>query len=378
MFEFYEFFAGGGMARLGLGPAWRCAFANDIDPKKVAAYRANFAGAPELREGDVAALTPADLPGVADLAWASFPCQDLSLAGQRGGLDAERSGAFWPFWRLVEGLIAEGRAPRLIALENVCGALTSHRGDDFRAIAAAFVEAGYRFGALVIDAALFLPQSRPRLFVLGARADRRVPRPLRCPAPDPLWHPAAIREQVRRLAPKVGRRWVWWQLPPPPFRTAIFADLLEDAPLGVDWHAPDQTERLLGLMSDTHRAKVAAAQATGRRVVGGVYKRIRDGMQRAEVRFDDLAGCLRTPTGGSSRQTLLVVDGDRVRSRLLSPREAARLMGLPEGYALPERYNDAYHLAGDGLAVPVVRHLAAHLLEPLARPRRREDRREAA
>jgi DNA (cytosine-5)-methyltransferase 1 len=97
-------------------------------------------------------------------------------------------------------------------------------------------------------------------------------------------------------------------------------------------------------------------------------------MQRAEVRFDDVAGCLRTPGGGSSRQTLLVVHGDFVRSRLLSPREAARLMGLPDTYKLPGRYNDAYHLAGDGLVVPAVSFLSEHLLEPLARESGLDDR----
>jgi DNA (cytosine-5)-methyltransferase 1 len=50
---------------------------------------------------------------------------------------------------------------------------------------------------------------------------------------------------------------------------------------------------------------------------------------------------------------------------LLSPREAARLMGLPDDYMLPQNYNEAYHLAGDGVAVPVVRFLAEHILEPL-------------
>jgi DNA (cytosine-5)-methyltransferase 1 len=56
--------------------------------------------------------------------------------------------------------------------------------------------------------------------------------------------------------------------------------------------------------------------------------------QRAEVRFDDISGCLRTPAGGSSRQTVLIVEGKQVRSRLLSPREAARLMGVPDDYPL--------------------------------------------
>jgi len=66
-----------------------------------------------------------------------------------------------------------------------------------------------------------------------------------------------------------------------------------------------------------------------------------------------------------SRQSIIIVEGKSVRSRLLSPREAARLMGLPESYKLPENYNEAYHLAGDGIVVPVVRFLAANILEPL-------------
>lgn len=365
MLDFYEFFSGGGMARIGLGQGWRCLFANDMDEKKAATYKANFNGAPELRVCDVAALSPADLPGAADLAWASFPCQDLSLAGNRGGLAAERSGAFWPFWRLMQGLISENRAPLLIVLENVCGALTSHDGKDFLAIAEAFTQAGYRFGAVVIDAAHFLPQSRPRLFIIGTRPDLEIPRRLKTAAPDSVWHPPAIRERVKQLPFKVRRRWVWWKIQTPPTRKAVFADVIEDAPQGVEWHTPAETRRLLGLMSEVNRAKVSRAQAAGRRMVGGVYKRTRNGEQRAEVRFDDVAGCLRTPVGGSSRQTILIVDGPRIRSRLLSPREAARLMGLPESYELPDRYNEAYHIAGDGLAVPVVRHLATSLFEAM-------------
>ncbi len=164
---------------------------------------------------------------------------------------------------------------------------------------------------------------------------------------------------------------MWWRLPAPPARTSIFADLVEDEPHGVAWHTAAETKKLLGMMNPHNLAKVAAAKKAGGRVVGTIYKRTRaDGpngekVQRAEIRFDDVAGCLRTPVGGSSRQTIMVIEGKRVRSRLLSPREAARLMGLPDAYALPKNYNDAYHLAGDGVAVPVVRFLAEHVLEPL-------------
>jgi len=361
---FYEFFAGGGMARLGLGPQWRCVFANDINEKKARSYHDNFGGSSEWFSGDVATAKTSDLPGVAALAWASFPCQDLSLAGSRGGLNAERSGTFWPFWRLVQGLVREGRAPHLIVLENVYGALTSHGGADFLAIAKALVDSEYRFGALVIDAVRFVPQSRPRLFIVGIRRNLFVIDALVADAPNPLWHPPVVvarSEEVETISPGA---WIWWELPPAPTRIKILGDLLEEIPQGVAWNSSSETNRLLSMMSDVNLAKVRNAQASKRWMVGAIYKRIRKGVQRAEIRFDGLAGCLRTPVGGSSRQTIMIVEGDHIRSRLLSPREVARLMGLPETYKLPEKYNDAYHLAGDGLVVPVVRHLAENILEP--------------
>jgi DNA (cytosine-5)-methyltransferase 1 len=147
--------------------------------------------------------------------------------------------------------------------------------------------------------------------------------------------------------------------------------MVEEDPSDVPWHAPLETQRILAMMSEVNRAKVDAAKNTRRRLIGTIYKRTRfdgrgDKVQRAEVRFDDIAGCLRTPAGGSSRQLILVVKGENVRSRLMSGREAARLMGLPESYQLPEKYNEAYHLAGDGVVIPVVSHLAKHIFEPIA------------
>ena len=94
---------------------------------------------------------------------------------------------------------------------------------------------------------------------------------------------------------------------------------------------------------------------------------MRKGVQRAEVRFDGLAGCLRTPRGGSSRQMLLIVEDGAVKSRWLTAREGARLMGLPDSYVLPAAQSPGLHVIGDGVAIPVVRHLAVNLLEPLLR-----------
>ncbi len=369
MAKFYEFFAGGGMARQGLGPGWTCLFANDFDFKKGLTYQANF-GADELKVADIRAITPKDLPGVADLMWGSFPCQDLSLAGVGAGLKGERSGTFYPFWDVVGALEAEGRSPKLIALENVCGTLTSHAGKDFEAICRTFAQVGYRCGALVINADLFVPQSRPRLFIIGVRADVPIDPALLSPEPLDPFHTRALRRAVEALPAAVQGNMLWWNVPTPGHRVRTFADVIEENPTSVSWHTPAETERLLARMSPVNKAKVAAAIRAGRRMVGGVYNRTRlnergEKVQRAEVRFDDVSGCLRTPAGGSSRQVILVIDGKKVRSRLISARETARLMGLPDDYKLPKNYNEAYHLTGDGVVVDVVRHLAQHILEPL-------------
>ena len=365
---FYEFFAGAGMARAGLGPGWTPLFANDLDPMKAAAYALN-GPADHFRQGDVWDLTPADLPGQADLAWASSPCQDLSLAGKRGGLAAERSGAFWGFHRLLEGLAAEGRAPRIVVLENVCGLLSSRGGEDFAALLAALSALGYRAGALEIDAAHWVPQSRPRLFVVAVRGE--IDPALTTPAPQAPFHSRRVVEAVARLPEPQRREALWWRLPAPPRRNTALADVLERDG-AVAWHDDATRERLISLLAPLHAERLRTG--AGRRV-GALYRRTRveDGLrvQRAEARFDGLAGCLRTPGGGSSRQFLAVVDGQAVRTRPLTAREGARLMGLPDDWRLPASETAALKVIGDGMATPAVRWLAQHLLEPLLQGRRR-------
>lgn len=366
--SFYEFFAGGGMVREALGANWDCLFANDIDPKKSETYKANFGGA-ELVTADVADLTADQLPGLPDMVWASFPCQDLSLAGSGAGLSGARSGAFWSFWKLVQGLARQGRKPATVVLENVYGLLTSRDGNDFRSICEAVANEGYHVGAVLLDAALFVPQSRPRLFIVAIDQAKDVGLlTLGGPPTSPLF-PSKLIAARNGLKGGAADAWQWWAVSEPNVRNVGLVDVIEGEPTGVNWHTKEQTARLLALMSPGHLKKVEDAKASTQRQIGTVFKRTRPSptggkAQRAEVRFDGLAGCLRTPGGGSSRQTIIVVEGGKVRSRLLSPRETARLMGLPDGYKLPDRYNDALHLTGDGVVVPVVRHLAHTLIEP--------------
>jgi len=292
------------------------------------------------------------------------------LAGAGAGLAGGRSGTFWSFWKLIKSLKTEGRAPKVIALENVCGTLTSNNGEDIRAIYHALSDAEYRFGAIIVDAIQFLPQSRPRLFIIAIAKSEHADASLLSETFAPAWHSKAIVNSFNQLPSEQQAQWLWWNLPSPPARALAFSNIIEQHPTSVRWHSKEETQKIIGMMSELHLAKVHAAQQTGTLKVGTIYKRTRpDGkgsrVQRAEVRFDDVAGCLRTPGGGSSRQLIMVVAGSEIKTRLLSTREAARLMGLSDDYKLPENYNEAYHLTGDGVAVPVVAYLTQHIIEKL-------------
>ena len=355
---FYEFFAGAGMVRLGLGPDWTCLLANDNDVEKATSYARNFT-VHALKIDDVACLTAADLPGRADLGWGSFPCQELSLAGGRAGLEGERSATFWDYWRLMMALRAEGRAPRLVVIENVCGLITGHGGKDFIALCDAFTEGGYRVGAMVIDAALFVPQSRPRVFVIGVDATLPIPASIVMDQPDPLFHDDAVVKALRRrkAAP------IWFKLPAPPPHGLTLRDIIDDR--AQEWDSPGAVAELIGRMEKPHLDRLDEDKRAGGLVIRSLNYRTRNGIPRWESRDDLIANCLRTGSGGSNVQRLMFVDGPSVRTRRITPVEYARAMGLPESYQLPSARGATYDLIGDGVSPPVIRHLARYILEPL-------------
>ncbi len=350
------------MARLGLERDFDCAFANDFDAAKCAAYASNF-GDEHLITGDITAIATKDLPS-ATLAWASFPCQDLSLAGARGGMTANRSGTFWAFWSLMRDLSDQGRAPPIIVLENVPGLLTSGGGQDFGVLIDALVSGGYRVGGLVLDAADHLPQSRARLFLIAVRG--RVPGEL--VASDAAYGiTAGLRGAVDRLSPQARAAWLWWRLPAPSVSRPVLADLVERDVETAIWRSDAKLDHLLSMMTPAHLAAVEAAERSSEFRVGAVYRRMRQGQQRAEVRYDGMAGCLRTLKGGSSRQLLLVTQSGRTRLRPMLAVEGARLMGLPPDYELPGKTTAAFNLLGDGVCPPVVVHISRQILAPLSR-----------
>lgn len=360
-----EFFSGIGLMRMGLErQGWSVRFANDIDPQKAALYRGQFSGSDQhLVVRDVHRLSVEEVPRVT-LATASFPCNDLSLAGARGGLEGKHSSAFWGLIRLL-GEMAENRPP-LVLLENVPGFLTSHDGRDFKDALLALSSLGYAVDAFVLDAARFVPQSRARLFIVG------ILEPLthKLSSPEPsLFCESPMRP--RALANFVIQhpeiRWSLRRLPVPPTHErslkSVLDKLPDDAP---EWWSRDRAEYLYNRLSPRHK-EIADEMISGHNwAYGTVFRRIRNSKSMAELRTDGIAGCLRTPRGGSARQILFKAGKGAYFARLLTPRECARLMGADD-FHIGEKVqpNQALFGFGDAVCVPVVEWIAQHYLNPV-------------
>ena len=347
--------------RMGLERAgWNVVWANDIDEDKMRMHQGHFTNDDAyFCLGDVHTLDPDDIPAVS-LATASFPCNDLSLAGARRGLAGQHSGAFWGFIDAVKGM--GNRRPPLVMLENVAGFLTSHDGNDFKDACIALNELGYSVDAFIVDAALFVPQSRQRIFLIGKRensAPTHVAETLsfyqsQCRphalADFILWNPD-IQWSIRSLPPIVKAK-------------TTLQDILEDLPPNsAHWWNKQRADYLLNQMSEKHRA-IAGRMIVGKEITyGTVFRRVRHGRSMAELRTDGIAGCLRTPRGGSGRQILFMAGRKRFAVRLLTPRECARLMGADD-FRITVSLNPALFGFGDAVCVPVIQWIAENYLTP--------------
>lgn len=351
---FAEFFAGIGLMRMGLEKAgWSVLFANDIDPMKARMYRRHYGECPEFVPGDIHRLAAAEIPSV-DLATASFPCNDLSLAGSRSGLAGAHSSAFWGFARILSAM--GSRKPRSVLIENVPGFLSSHGGGDLRAALTALSELGYSMDLFTIDAAHFVPQSRRRLFITGQLDNRsRVLNARDLEVSDV--RPAAICRFIN-ATPEI--RWAIRPLPELPVPAGKLSNILEEVPCDSPlWWDTGRRDYLLNQMSAKHRALADAMIAAPVPSYGTIFRRVRKGRSMAELRVDGCAGCLRTPRGGSGRQILFSAGVGAYRARLLTPLECARLMGAGE-FTISGSSNEALFGFGDAVCVPVIEWIARH------------------
>ncbi len=358
---FAEFFAGIGLMRLGLeAEGWKVAYANDICPEKFEMYRANFEDADDhFVIEDIHTIRASEVPNVL-LATASFPCNDLSLAGARAGLSGSQSSAFFGFARLLREM--RSRRPRFVLVENVSGFLSSNSGKDFREVLLTLNRLGYSVDPFLVDAVHFVPQSRQRLFIVGelrVSGQRIAERAAHVDFFQSEVRPSALAEFIF-ANPDID--WDLRDLPPLPRTQKRLPAILENLPHErSEWWNETRTAYLLNQMSQRHRLIADRMIDSASWSFGTVFRRVRAGRSMAELRVDGIAGCLRTPRGGSGRQILVKAGFGEFHARLLTPTECARLMGAP-GFKISGSLNQALFGFGDAVCVPVIRWIARHQL----------------
>ena len=354
-----EFFAGVGLVRMALERVgFRVTFANDISPIKQRMYAENFGGQ-DFVLADIRDLTGADIPTV-DVATASFPCTDVSLAGGRAGLQGRESSLLGDFLRILDEM--GGRNPESLLIENVSGFATSNGGADVLRTLQRLSELGYFCDVAALDARRFVPQSRPRLFFLctltppqaglneaDSAASLRPPWAAKLFDQNPL---------IRSYAAP---------LPPLPEQTSAYlGDALE--PFDLDdpiWWRDERLESFIESLSDINEGRAKAMRGSASKIHATAYRRTRRGKAVWEIRGDRISGCLRTTRGGSSRQAVVEGADGQLRVRWMTAREYARLQGAPEFKWGDASDVQARFALGDAVCVPAVAWLMQHFLNPI-------------
>ena len=358
-----EYFAGIGLVRLGLERAgWKIVFSNDRSIEKFNMYSSYFENAEQnYAIEDIFKIQTTDVPPSL-LATASFPCIDLSLAGNLEGMKGKHSSALWGFLQILK---KQDTRPPLILLENVSGWLTSNCGQDFRLTIRELNRLGYACDVFTIDAVRFVPQSRLRVFAIGVRTNGANNNFL---ALGRRSSSLTTKSLNRAISANRGLNWHFLDIPAPPENQKLtLANLVENiADTAPVWWSEDEVDRHLAMMTALNLDYLKELQARPMDSYRTMYRRVRDRKQRAELRKDEIAGCLRTAKGGSSRQILVKAGKGKVRMRFMTPREYARLQGVPDRYPLPKRTNQALTGFGDAVCVPVITWIAACVLNPLA------------
>lgn len=352
-----EFFAGVGLARMGLERAGcSVTWANDIERFKHAMYMGQFSEPNhEFVLGDICELHGRDVPDV-DIAWSSFPCTDLSLAGNRAGLLGQSSSTFYQFTRVLEEM--GNRRPKVVALENVTALANSHGGEDLAAAVRELNRLGYSVDVLSIDARRFVPQSRPRLFIVGAmHAPEDNPTPNSELRPD--WLQSVFGDGLlithRASIPN----------PPAPLTTGLGDFVEELEPDDTRWWDESRTQKFLDSLSNVQAMRLNQLRSEDGVAYRTAYRRTRSGVPTWEIRADDISGCLRTARGGSSKQAVVRAGKNGVQVRWMTPLEYARLMGAGD-YNL-DGLRDSHILFGfgDAVCVNAVEWLSTNYLLPL-------------
>ena len=131
-----------------------------------------------------------------------------------------------------------------------------------------------------------------------------------------------------------------------------------------DWWDGTKVTKHLDEMSDSHRERIENLADSNQLTSGTMYRRVRQGKSRTEIRTDGLAGCLRTPRGGSSKQMVFVAGKEEIRMRWMLPKEYAALQGVAN-FPINVGTTQALFGFGDAVCVPVIEWIATNYLEKI-------------
>lgn len=342
----------------------------EIDPFPCAVLAERFPEVPNL--GDVTKVDWGEWVGsnrIPDVLVGGSPCQSFSVAGRREGL-AGASGLMWEYVRAVREV-----RPRWVVWENVPGALSSSRGEDFRCLLRELDDLGYGLAWRVLDAQFFgVAQRRRRVFLVGCLGDPRGPAQVLIEPHCLRWDSPSSRAKREELAARAGRG----------ARSAGFC-AGESVTSGSIGYVPEQhpTLKAGGNLASTGAILAVAIAQNQRgepRVDGGdgqtmgAIPATRSGKQlqmvicRASGQAHAETGVGVAPNAGGETAQDPPVLSDGIVLRRLTPTECERLQGFEGGWTdVPYRGKEhpadtpRYKAIGNSMAVPVMQWIGKRI-----------------
>ena len=341
-----------GLHQAGITPDW--IGYSDIDKYANELFQRRFTNARRL--GSITDVRPNDLPNI-DLITFGFPCQDLSIAGKRGGLSANRSSLFFKAIELVAA-----KRPKYFIFENVKGLFSSNGGKDFDIVLRSIADIGYDGQWQLLNTRWFLPQNRERVYFVGHI--RGECRPKVFPIGEDEGKVKQSRKDEARISAAPSREFGWKEISPtlcardykdPKLvkqkKVIQVADYRNDEGLRVrkDGVSPCLATRRHSETDISTMPPILKIHTTqprsGNPNKGGTGPLSRD---------DGITYCLDT---GNSQ----AVELEKSNIRRLTPIECERLQGFPDGWTEGQSDTQRYKQLGNAVTVPVVKAIMERL-----------------
>ena len=389
---FGSLFAGVGGFDMGMEQAgWDCLFQVEWDKNCQHILNRHWPDVPKW--GDVSTVSGTEIPPVDCIIFGS-PCQDLSVAGKRAGLEGERSGLFHEAVRIIKEMrdVTNGAFPRWAIWENVAGALSSNAGRDFATVINEMAEAGAVLQEFaVLDAQHFgVPQRRRRVFLVACFDPATA---FNCP--DPL---LPVSESVRGDSAKGKSK---GQAASRTLTEGVGGD-------GAWWDGGDTAEAITTTSNEQRMPDKNRFQAVVEGFTSSSFAQYTEGVGTLRSNGGDLGGGSETVVvepyvksrcaQSSTDDEILVVGFSHTQGlspqasedawptlrsgggghavleqpmavRRLTPLECERLMGWPDDHTRwkadgsEQADTHRYKQCGNGVATPVAKWIAEHILK---------------